>query len=249
MDNIGLSLFIAGVSCVATIISSMSGAGATMITTPVWLMLGFPLPVAITSTTVNGSVWTLLAARNYLKGCTVDWRQIAGFICVGFLGAFWGTQAIMRTDPHIVQRIIGVIILSLVAFTWWRRDFGIEASEPKASRTVTSLAALPLGFYESFFGAGNGIFTSTLLATARGLTLLEALGYYYCISFVWCVFSASLYISAGNWNATLMIPSALGSIVGASIGSKIGKAKGTRFVKAIFITVGTVLAIKLLVGL
>ena len=66
------SLIVLAVAFLASLLSSMSGAGASMLTTPVWISLGFPLPVAIASNQLNGAAWTLIAARNYLKGRTVQ---------------------------------------------------------------------------------------------------------------------------------------------------------------------------------
>ncbi len=63
-----------------------------MITTPVWLMLGFPLPVAIGSNTIAGSMWTLVAARSYLRGHTVDWRLVVLMVSFGLIGAFFATR-------------------------------------------------------------------------------------------------------------------------------------------------------------
>ncbi|MBK9620970.1 MAG: sulfite exporter TauE/SafE family protein [Candidatus Obscuribacter sp.] len=65
-------LLITFVAFIATMMSSICGAGSSLITTPVWLMLGYPLPVAIASNTVSGSFWTLVAARNFLRGHEID---------------------------------------------------------------------------------------------------------------------------------------------------------------------------------
>src|SRR5512144_1175146 len=79
-------LTILSVAFLASLLSSMSGAGSAMLTTPVWLALGFPLPVAIASNQLNGAAWTPLAARNYLKGRRVDWPLIRGMIFCGLAG-------------------------------------------------------------------------------------------------------------------------------------------------------------------
>lgn len=240
---------IGSVAFTATLVSSMSGGGSSMIMTPVWLTLGFPLPVAIASNVVNGTTWTLIAGRNYLRGHDVDWRLMGGLVVFGLLGAFLGTQVIVGGDSKIIQRIIGLIILSLVSFAFFRKDFGLESKPPTVTRFVTAFFGLPLGFYEAFFGSGNGIFTSAVLTSTRGFKMLEALGYYYVMAFAWCGFSAFIYISGGNWDLSLMVPSTLGSVVGAALGSRIGRKQGAEFVKTLFIVVGAILGLKLLLGL
>ncbi len=57
-----------------------------------------------------------------------------------------------------------------------------------------------------------------------------------------------MYGSRGNWKLSLIIPSVIGAVCGAYLGSHIGAKKGTRFVKAMFVTIGGVLGLKLLIG-
>ena len=232
----------------ASLLSSMSGAGAAMLTTPVWLFLGFPLPVAIASNQLNGAAWTLIAARNYLKGGTVDWALIRIMIFCGLAGAYVGTTIVRGVDANILQRVIGMIIIALVVVVALHPGLGRTESEPLLSRRMTGVLAFPLGAYESFFGSGNGLFTSILLTKTRGLPLLTALGYYYLISFFWNSFAVTVYSTAGYADSRLMVPSTAGSVLGAYIGSRVGRRKGYRLVRALFLTAGGALGLKLALG-
>jgi len=236
------------ISFLATLTSSMSGGGSSMIVTPVYLMLGYPLPVCIATNSVGGACWTLIASRNYLRGHEVDWKLIRGMVLCGLVGAFFGTRVILFCDPSRVRSVIGGCILAIVLYTVFKRNFGLEAKPPTASRFMTSLMAFPLGFYEAFFGSGNGFFTSAILTKTRGFILTEALGYYYFMSFSWCVFAAILYLVSGKWDLSLIVPSIAGAMCGASLGSRIGARKGSRFVKGLFVAIGSLLGAKLLFG-
>jgi len=226
----------------------MSGAGSAMLTTPVWLSIGFPLPVAIASNQMNGAAWTLIAARNYLKGRVLDWTLISYMVCFGLAGAYAGTVIVRSVDVHLLQRIIGWIIIGLVAVVGLNPSLGRAESEACLSRPVTGVLAFPLGVYESFFGSGNGLFTSILLSKARGLPLLTALGYYYVVAFTWNCFAVSVYIAAGLGDIRLMLPSTAGSMLGAYFGSRIGRRKGYRLVRTLFLALGGVLGVKLALG-
>ena len=241
-------MIIFAVAFMASLLSSMSGAGAAMLTTPVWLFLGFPLPVAIASNQLNGAAWTLIAARNYLKGGTVDWALIRIMIFCGLAGAYVGTTIVRGVDANILQRVIGMIIIALVVVVALHSGLGRTESEPLLSRRMTGVLAFPLGAYESFFGSGNGLFTSILLAKTRGLPLLTALGYYYLISFFWNSFAVTVYSTAGYADSRLMVPSTAGSVLGAYIGSRVGRRKGYRLVRALFLTAGGALGLKLALG-
>jgi uncharacterized protein len=241
-------MIVFSVAFLASLLSSMSGAGSAMLTTPVWLSLGFPLPVAIASNQMNGAAWTLIAARNYLRGKTLDWPLIRNMVCFGLAGAYAGTVIVRNMDGHLLQRIIGVIIICLVVVVGLNPSLGIAESAPRLSRRMTGVLAFPLGVYESFFGSGNGLFTSLLLTKARGFLLLTALGYYYVVAFTWNCFAVAIYISAGFADGTLMVPSTAGSMLGAYIGSRVGRRKGYGLVRALFLTLGGVLGLKLALG-
>lgn len=232
----------------ASLLSSMSGAGSAMLTTPVWLALGFPLPVAIASNQLNGAGWTLLAARNYLKGHRVDWALIRKMIFCGLAGAYVGTLLVRGIGPHLLQRVIGGIILTLVAVVALNPALGRDEGKPVLSRGATALLAFPLGIYESFFGSGNGLFTSLLLAKGRGQTLVTALGCYYLIAFFWNCFAVAVYSAAGLADARLMLPSTIGSVAGAYVGSRIGRRKGHDWVRGVFVLLGGLLGLKLVLG-
>ncbi len=220
-----------------------------MLTTPVWLSLGFPLPVAIASNQMNGASWTLIAARNYLRGRTVDWPLIRIMVCFGLAGAYAGTVIVRSVDVQMLQRLIGLIIIGLVVVVGLNPTLGNSESEPCLSRRVTGVLAFPLGVYESFFGSGNGLFTSILLSKARGLNLLTALGYYYVIAFTWNCFAVTIYSIAGFADRRLMLPSTAGSMLGAYLGSRFGRRKGYGMVRALFLIVGGALGVKLALGL
>jgi uncharacterized protein len=236
------------VAFLASLLSSMNGAGAAMLTTPVWLSLGFPLPIAIASNQMNGAAWTLIAARNYLKGKLIDWKLITTMICFGLVGAWVGTVIVRGVDVHLLQRVIGVIIICLVVVVACNPSLGREESAPCLSRRLTGVLAFPLGCYEAFFGSGNGLFTSFLLSKARGFTLLTSLGYYYVLAFAWNCFAVAIYTNAGFADGRLMLPSTAGSVLGAYLGSRLGRSRGHGLVRALFLLLGGVLGTKLALG-
>lgn len=227
----------------------MSGAGSAMITVPTWLILGYPLPIAQVASKINGALWTPIAARNYLTSVTLDLPLLFGLVLCGMLGAYFGVTIVVTIDSRSLQRIIGVLILCLVTYTFLQKKFGLETTAASSSKILTSLLAVPLGFYEGFFGSGNGIFASALLVKTRGFNLTTALGYYYLISFAWCLFAAGIFLRLGYADWSLIISSSIGGMCGAYCGSLIGRKQGAVFIKYVFVIIGGVLGLKLALGL
>ncbi len=232
----------------ATLVASMSGGSASLITTPAWVLLGVPLPVAIGSDKVAGAFWTLPAARNYLRGRAPDWRLLAPMGVLGLAGAFVGTRVAVGLDPRVLRPVVGGLLLGLVAFAAFGRPVGREERPPRTRRGWAALLGVPLGFYEGLLGSGNSVVTSFALCGTRGMGLLRALGHYYVLAFAWCTFAAAVYVRGGWWDPRLALPSVLGSVAGGYAGSVLGARAGQRLVRILFLLTGGFFALRLLLG-
>jgi uncharacterized membrane protein YfcA len=232
----------------AALVASMSGGSASMITTPAWLFLGVPLPVAIGSDKVAGAFWTLPAARNYLRERAPDWRLLVPMGALGIGGAFAGTRVAVGVDPRVLRPVVGGMLLGLVAVAAFARPMGAAECPARLRRGWTALLGVPLGFYEGLLGSGNSVITSFALCGTRGFTLLRALGHYYVLAFAWCAFAAAVYVHGGWFDARLALPAIGGSMAGGYAGSAIGAHVGHRLVRILFLATGAVFGLRLLLG-
>lgn len=239
------------ISIIATALSSMSGGGASVINIPVLLWLGVPFPFALTAQKVSSSFWVLPASYNFLKGRKVDWFFLVAFSILGLLGVYLGVLVVLHTDQRIMELVIGLLILMLVTYTYFKKEIGLSGrtSQSKLRRGLVYVFALVLGFYESIFGSGNGIMFSILTFHTRGFDFVDALGYYFSVAFPWVVFAGILLIYKGYFSLPIILPTVIGSVLGGYIGSKFARYKGNKFIKIMFVTVGGILGIKLVLGL
>jgi len=236
------------IAFVATLLGSMSGGSSSILMTPSWVALGFPLPVAVAADKAAGAVWTLLGSRNYLRGRPIDRPLLGAMVAVGIVGAFFGTRVMGSVRPDLLKRVVGGLILLMVGVVTLRPHIGAAAAPPRLGRGVVAAAALPLGFYEGLLGSGNSILASLLFSVGRGFDLLASLGHYYILAAAWCAFAAAAYWSQGHMDLTLAAPVTLGALGGGYLGSRIASARGVGFVRGIFVVAGVILALKLLLG-
>jgi len=244
-------LIILVTSFIATALSSMSGGGASMINIPVMLALGIPFPLATAAQKTSSMFWVLPASSNYLKGRKIDWKFLIGFSAVGLVGVYLGTLVVLAINQRVAGVIIGLLILSLVAYVLFNKNVGLAKTKvySKLRQRVAYVFALVLGFYESFFGSGNGILFSIVTFQTRGFDFIDALGYYYSVAFLWEILAVIVFVSKGYFSWTVMVPVVVGSLIGGYVGSRYGRYKGNKFIKIMFAVIGTVLGIKLLFGL
>lgn len=237
-----------GISFAATMLSTMGGGSSSALTIPSWLAMGVPLPLAIATDKVAGVVWTALGARNYLRGREADWRLLGWMAGLGVLGAWFGTRVTLTIDPAPLKRGVGAVILLLVAVLLARPRLGRHPGPPKVSRPLFAAVALPLGFYDGMFGAGNTLITALLFCAGRGYDLIGALGHFYVLAFVWTAFAAGVYVAHGHHDLALMLPATLGGAGGGYLGSRFASRRGAGFVRGLFAVAGTVFGFKLLLG-
>lgn len=249
MDKIVIILFITFIS---TVLSAMSGGGASVISLPVFLSLGLSYPVAASILKICQLFWILPASYNYLKDRKIDWVFLILFSLIGLIGAYFGVLIAIYINQFILKRFIGVVIVSLVIYTYFNKSLGLK-EKGKNFNPIRKMIAYPiaiiLGFYEGIFGGGNGILFTITTYYTRGFDLIDGLGYYYAVAFFWIFLAVFILLQKGYNNIQLTIPAIIGSVIGGYIGSKYAKYKGNKYIKVVFIIFGGVLGIKLILGL
>lgn len=245
------SLIIFVASLVATALSAMSGGGASVINIPVMLALGIPFPLATSAQKVSSMFWVLPAAYNYLRDRKIDWSFLLAFSVIGLVGVYVGVQFVLSINERLAGIIIGLLILALVTYVLLKKDAGLGETEVHSPlrQALAYVVAPVLGWYESFFGSGNGILFAITTFYTRGFDFVDALGYYFAAAFLWEVFAVFLFVSKGYFSVSVMVPVVIGSVIGGYIGSRYAKFKGNRFIKLAFAVIGTILGVKLLFGL
>jgi uncharacterized membrane protein YfcA len=228
----------------ASLLASLSGGSSSMITTPAWVALGAPFPVAVATDKIAGMFWTISAARTYLANVAVERRVLLGMGVAGLAGAFAGAVTVTSVNEMILRRGAGVLIL--VAIVASLRPVRRPADPP--ARPLHSLMGFPLGLYEGLLGSGNGILTSAILMRTRGFDLPVALGHYYALAALWCALASGVYFARGAIDWRLALPATVGALAGGTLGARIGRKAGSRLIRPLFVITGLVLAVRLLLG-
>lgn len=98
-------------------------------------------------------------------------------------------------------------------------------------------------------GSGNSLVASLLFCVGRGYDLISALGHDYVLAFAWCALAAASYIGLGCGDVGSMVPATLGSCAGGNLGFRVARERGSGFVRTVFVVAGSLLGLKLLLGL
>jgi hypothetical protein len=246
--SVARSLVIGSIAFGSTLLASMSGGSSSMLTTPTWLALGFPLPTAVGADKIGATFWALVSSRNYLRGRALDRKLVAGMTVAGLFGAAIGTLVTTAVRPDVLRRAVGLLIVAVALTIGARPAFGREPRPPRLARGAAAAAAVPLGFYEGMLGSGNSIWSAILLTVGRGLDLPSALGHYYLMAGAWCALAAASYAMQGFFDPGLVAPVTVGAIAGGYLGSRIGSARGAGFLRIVMVIAALVLGGALAMG-
>jgi len=148
--------------------------------------------------------------------------------------------------PEQFKPIIGALILVVVGMVWFRPARPDKQSSANSSRALSIVLGFPLGAYQAFFGGGNTLLSSLMFCRTRGFDFKRALAHAYAVAFVWCSSAALLFWIEGWMKWDVVIPAAIGSTAGASVGSWFGRRLSHLALRRLFLIAGALMGGRLL---
>jgi uncharacterized membrane protein YfcA len=248
-------LVLLGAGGAAGLINTVVGSG-TLVTFPTLLALGVPPVIANVSNSVGltpGSLSGALATRPELAGQRSRVVRLgAASLVGGVIGAFLLLRLPSAAFDAIVPILIGLgCLLVIVQPTLSRKvadrreRLGI-GSGPSHGSVVLWLVVLLTGIYGGYFGAAQGV----LLIAVMGIGLAESLPRINAVKNVLALLVNGIasvifvFVSDVNWWAAGAI--AVGSVIGAQIGGRVGRKLPPLVYRIIIVCVGLAAIVNLL---
>lgn len=238
------ALFLTGL--VAGLVDAVAGGGG-ILTVPVLLNLGLPVPVALGTNKLQASFGSVVAARHFIKSGLVDLRQCRLGIAMTLIGSVAGAAAVHLIDNRHLETLIPWMLAAIVVYTVVRPRVGVQDHPPRLSATTFfSCFGLGLGFYDGFFGPGTGSFWTIALVAVMGFNFAKATGFTKVMNATSNVAALVFFVAAGQVSYLAGLSMGAGQIVGARIGSALVVRKGARFVRPIFLAMVVLVMLRLL---
>ena len=235
-----------GTGLVAGFVDAIAGGGG-LITLPVLLSLGVDPQHALGTSKLQAACGSGSAAWHYAEAKTVRLNDCARGFAFSLMGAALGPLAVQQLDPFFLKRAIPILLLAVAIYTLLKPRVGDQDQHPRLDRRWFDAAfGLVIGFYDGFFGPGTGTFWTMAFVLGLGFNLTKATGYTKVVNFASNLGSLVLFLLGGNVYFGAGLAMGAGQLVGARIGSRMVIARGTRFIRPIFISVVLVLTVKLI---
>jgi uncharacterized protein len=235
-----------GTGLVAGFVDSIAGGGG-LITVPVLLNFGLNPQYALGTNKLQATFGSGSAAWHYAEAKTVPLRDCVRGFALTFFGAAIGTLAVQQMDPLFLRRLIPLLLIAVAAYTLLKPRLGEKDLHPRMRRGWFDLIfGLSIGFYDGFFGPGTGTFWTMAYMLGLGFNMTRATGYTKVMNFASNLSSLALFLAAGKVLFTAGLTMGIGQLLGARIGSRMVIARGTKFIRPIFMTVVLALTAKLI---
>ena len=171
----------------------------------------------------------------------------AGSASLTFIGSMIGTLAVVSLPPLYVKPIIIVLLVCVTLFVVFKKDWGeINRTSAVAGKAlyICMAFALGIGVYDGFIGPGTGTFL-IMGFIFTGFDFLHASANAKILNFTSNLASLIVFFYLGHVNIKYGLATGVGQIIGAYLGSHLAIAKGSSLVRVVFLSVTTVMLLKL----
>ena len=230
----------------AGFVDSIVGGGG-LISVPAMLLTNLPPSMALGSNKLSSIFGAGSASITFLRNHMVDFSLVRKLLPFTFIGSMIGTLAVVSLPPLYVKPIIIVLLVCVTLFVVFKKDWGeINRTSAVAGKAlyICMAFALGIGVYDGFIGPGTGTFL-IMGFIFTGFDFLHASANAKILNFTSNLASLIVFFYLGHVNIKYGLATGVGQIIGAYLGSHLAIARGSSLVRVVFLSVTTVMLLKL----
>jgi len=216
------------------------------------LLLALPAataPAAILATNKLASICgTTTSSITYYRRVHPDLRTSLPMAGWALAGAAAGAAGAGLMPPSVFRPLVLVLLVLVALWTLLRPDLGSVTRLRFSGRHHHAVAAgigVCLGFYDGIFGPGTGSFLVIALVGVLGYAFLDASAHAKIVNLATNLGALVVFVAQGAplWGLGLLMGSA--NVSGAYLGARTAVARGSRFVRLVFLAVVLALVVRL----
>ncbi|MDA0147269.1 sulfite exporter TauE/SafE family protein [Vibrio sp. LaRot3] len=241
-------LVLALVAFVAGFIDAVAGGGG-MLTVPALLSLGLPPHIALGTNKLAATFASSTAAFTYYKKRLFKPKCWGRAFIATLIGATLGTLFVDWIPTQWLEKLLPLVILAAAVYTIWHKTPKNSSNEmPQPCPTFNKKQygqGFVLGFYDGVAGPGTGAFWTVSSMALYRLNILLASGLAKAMNFTSNFTSLVTFAILGHIDWVLGLTMGLCLMAGAFVGAHSAIRFGAKFIRPVFVTVVSVLAVKL----
>ncbi|MEO7589507.1 MAG: TSUP family transporter [Arachnia sp.] len=223
--------------------------GGGLLQLPALLLVPGLAPVQALATNKLSSIFgTATASVTYVRRIRPDMRTALPMAGFAVAGSFGGAAVATVLPPEVFKPIIVVALLSVAIFVAVRPMMGAATSlrfERGRHLVIACGLGVVIGFYDGLLGPGTGTFLIIALVSVLGYDFMASSAKAKIVNLGTNLGALALFIPTGNVVWGLGLSMAVMNMAGGYLGSRTAIAKGSGFVRVVFLVVVGVLILKL----
>lgn len=215
--------------------------GGGLVQLPALLLVPGITPVqALATNKLAGIMGTSVSAVTYYRRVGPDLRTAGPMALTALVGAFGGAALASRIPAQLFTPIILLVLIVVAVYTVARPTLGRSTElrwEGNRHHVVAGALGLVIGAYDGLLGPGTGTFLVIGLVSLLGYAFLPASAIAKIVNFATNAGALMFFVPHGAvlWGLGLAVGSA--NLAGGYVGARMAVARGSAFVRVVFIVV------------
>lgn len=230
-----------GFAFLAGFIDAVAGGGGLVQVPALFILMPGVPPATLLGTNKFASIWgTASAAWQYSRQMPVEWRTTLPATAAATVFGFLGAYTVTLVPGDFLRPLVLVLLVSVLAYTLWRKNLGALHAPHLAGHKLTSMALLigaMIGFYDGFFGPGTGSFLVFAFVGLFGFSFLAASASAKIVNVVTNGAALAYFMSNEHVLYQVAAPMAACNVAGSLIGARLALKLGSGFVRGVFVVV------------
>jgi len=237
--------WLVAIAFIAGLVDAAVGGGGLVQLPGLFTVLPQQPPAMLFGTNKFSSAFgTGASAWRYARTVRFPWRPVLFAAATAFVFSFLGATAVSLLPKDAVRPLVLVLLIAMLAYTLWKKDFGALHRPREVGRRELLIAlaiGAAIGFYDGFFGPGTGSFLIFLFVRFFGLDFLRASAASKVVNLSTNFAALAFFVPTGNILLLFAVPMAVANIVGSVVGTRLALRGGTPFIRKLFVVLVVVL--------
>jgi len=225
-------MIVIAVGIVAGIINTMA-AGGSIITLPVLMALGLPPNMANGTNRIAIFLQNVVGVNRFHKEKVMDFPSGFRVGLPAAVGAIAGAFIAVNLNDEVMNLAIAGVMIVVFFLILLKPNRWIKSHEehPPIPYWVQVIIYFFVGIYGGFIQAGVGFFLLTSLVLGSGFELLKANALKIFVILLYTPMALVIFFLHGDVDIVLGLVLAVGTMIGAWIGTKIAVKGGAKFIR------------------
>lgn len=218
----------------------VGGGGLIQLPAALIILPSFPVASVIGTLKIPAFSGTFIAAWQYLKKVSINWKLISVICTLAFLASYTGSYLLTHVSNAFMKPVLLVVLTAVAIYTYSKKDFGQKEKQdipPAKQMQLGIFISLIIGFYDGFIGPGAGSFLMLAFIAFLHFDFLHASAHAKLVNLATNLGSVTLFIVKGKIIWAIALPMALANMAGGFVGARLAIAKGNKFIRVFFLVV------------